>query len=100
MNIAKAIKDAREAKGMTLAQLEQKTTLTKEYLQEIEEGKGPYVQIPRSHLHAIAGAFETPLEVLSILGIEDKDIKKDKKVIADALLPSMQGLLLELLKEK
>ena len=100
MNIAKAIKDAREASGLTFKQLEDKTGRTKEYLQDIEEGNVPFDQMSKADIRELADAFGFPAEVFVILGLEDKDIKKGREGIADALLPPMRDLILSMIKDK
>lgn len=100
MNIAKAIKDAREAAWLTQEELAAKTILTTIKIQLLEEEAIDYEELSRSELHSIAEALYIPLELLIILGIEDQDIDPKKKEIAAILLPSLQEIVKELIKDK
>lgn len=100
MNIGKAIKDARDAAWMTQEELAMRTTLTLQQIQNIEEGLMEIEYIQRHALDSIASALEIPLEIFFILGIEDSDIAPGKKEIAALLLPSLQGLVKQLIGDK
>ena len=93
MNIGKAIKDLREAAGLSLEQLEDKSGRKASYLEKIEQGTATP---GAGDIEAICEAMEVPKEILSILAIESRDVKKGKEDLYEALMPAIRNLALAL----
>jgi transcriptional regulator with XRE-family HTH domain len=90
MNLAKAVRTARAARGLSQKQLADLANLDPSYVSLLEAGKrNPSISIVES----IAKAMGVPVAVLMLFGAEDADLrfinKEDAQKLGGALLAAL-----------
>lgn len=95
MNIGSTIKQIREKKGISVAEMSNQTGIRVSVINCIENStiKAETGQT----LNDIAKVLDIPTEYLPLLSIERKDVKPDKLALYDALYPEMRKWFIELL---
>ena len=91
MSIAKTIRQLRERKGMTQAQLAKASKLTVTYINLVEnEKKSPTL----TSLEKISGALEIPFPIIAFLSLDPKkDLKPEKQKVFELLAPEVNELI-------
>ena len=92
MNIGFAIKKLRKesAPDLTQYQYAERIGITQAYLSQIEKGrKRPSMEV----IECVAKDFEIPLAILFWFGVEDSDIRSEKREYFRFLKPSIDTLI-------
>lgn len=92
MNIARKIRDLREKKGMSQADLGKRAGLSTTYISLVEsEKKSPTLK----SLNKISHALGIPFPVLSFLALEESDLKPEKRSAYKVVGPSVHAMIEE-----
>lgn len=95
MNLGKAIKELRNFREMTQYQLMSAAKISQTSLSQIETGKkNPSTKT----LVKISAALGVSPSLIYIMGIERTDVPAKKKLLYDALMPAIKGLVLQISK--
>lgn len=90
MDIGKAIKQARQQRGLKQNAFAEMCQITPSYLSQIEKNQK---DINLSKLKAIAEALEMPLQILFFLSMTDEDIQPNKREAYKIIEPSIKALI-------
>ena len=89
MNLGSTISDLRKLKGLTQKGLAKKCKLKQAYISQIEGNKK---EPNLSTLNDISSALETPLPLIFLMSLEERDIPKHKREIFEAMRPTISGV--------
>lgn len=94
MNIGKAIKELRLAKGLNQSEMADKCALTQTSLSQIESGsKRPNP----STLKKICAFFEVPEAALYLIATDEQDIPEHKRQVYEKLFPNIKKAMIDML---
>lgn len=92
MNITKKIRELRENKGMSQAELAKAAGLSTTYISLMESGKkSPTLK----SLEKISTALDIPFPVLSFMSLSEEDIPVEKRSAFRLLGPSVNAMIKE-----
>ena len=90
MNLGKAIKSARQQRGINQTSLAELSGITQTYLSQIESNqKEPNI----STLRLISEQLGLPLPILFFLSLDEEDIKPEKRAAYNHLGPSINSMI-------
>ena len=92
MNLAKTIRDFRERKKMSQADLAIAAGLSTPYISQVETGKkSPTL----SSLEKISMALEIPFPILSFMSMDNTDVPEEKQEAFKLVRPAVQAMIEE-----
>ena len=92
MNLAKTIRDFRERKKMSQADLAIAAGLSTPYISQVETGKkSPTL----SSLEKISMALEIPFPILSFMSMDNSDVAEEKQEAFKLVRPAVQAMIEE-----
>ncbi|MBL7722493.1 MAG: helix-turn-helix transcriptional regulator [Chitinophagaceae bacterium] len=97
MNIGNAIKQVREHFGVSQVELSKKTGLSQTAISQME--KGPK-QPSKSSIEKICKAFDIPIAILYVMGMQESDVSVSKKNDFEKLYPAMKDFAIQMIGKR
>jgi transcriptional regulator with XRE-family HTH domain len=92
MNLAKTIRDFREKRKMSQAELATAAGLSTPYISQVETGKkSPTL----TSLQKISKALDVPFPILSFMSMDNTDVAEEKQEAFKLVRPAVQAMIEE-----
>ncbi len=97
MNIGSAIKQVRQHFGISQVELSERTGLSQTSISQIESGaKNP----SKKTIDKICEAFDIPVAILYVMGMEDADVPVSRKKAYEQLYPAMKDFAIQMIGKR
>lgn len=97
MNIGNAIKQVREHFGVSQVELSKKTGISQTAISQME--KGPK-QPSKGSIEKICKAFDIPVALLYVIGMQESDVSASRKHAYDKLYPAMKDFAIQMIGKR